>query len=111
MEAVKNDLGLSRAECEAAVKRPGQFEGEQPWVPYFWEFVLNGCGDETVEIDGDSIELLTVDPGDVAVFPELEVGQRIALTATDQGFVVALDATAVLKEVEKQARQQSASED
>jgi len=94
-------MSKSRSEYEAQTKHPGKFESEQPWVPYFWERALDGGSDETVEVYGEQVDLFTVTTEDHAIFPELAVGQRIALRETDSGFVMELDAKAVAQELEQ----------
>jgi hypothetical protein len=78
-----------RDEYVEQVRQPGKFEGEQPYVPYFWEESLNGCMEEIHFADGAVIIYGEIQPRDVEVFPELadSVGQFIALTETDTGFV------------------------
>ena len=72
-----------RAEYEAIVKGPGKFEQENPWCPYFWEMGLDGMADE----DDGRMFTFVVEPCDVAIFPELKVGQKIHLLEDDCGFV------------------------
>ncbi len=48
---------MTRKECEQAVARPGKFEHEPPWTPYFYNLMLDGRADQdehgiaTFEID------------------------------------------------------------
>ena len=73
----------SRADYEADVKRPGKFEGEAPWVPYFYNAYMDGFGDyvdeETQEFD--------VEAQDIAIFPELKGNSKVTLYFDSQGFV------------------------
>ena len=82
---------------------PGRFEGEEDWTPYFWEFYMNGDpGDyeEPEECEGcesgdcedcaafdNPVSLYTVGAEDIALFPELEIGDTVRLWQTDQGFI------------------------
>lgn len=66
-----------------AVKGPGKFEGERPYVAYYWEMYLNGCADG----DDDEILSFNVTPEDTAIFPELKDRNVIKIVETDQGFV------------------------
>lgn len=79
-----------RCEYEAMVKSPGKFEGRHAYVPYFWhECVMDGNVDDTlVDDDGGEVDVIVVRPGDVVIWPELTVNQRIGLRETDDGFVV-----------------------
>lgn len=62
---------------------PGKFEGEALYVPYFWEFFLNGGADED---DGDTL-WFDVSDDDRREFPELSGIARVALSEDSQGFV------------------------
>lgn len=70
-------------EWTAAVGRPGKFEGERRYVPYFWNVYLDGCADR----DTGRILGFDVMPEDKAIFPELKRRRAISLCATDDGFV------------------------
>jgi hypothetical protein len=73
-----------RSEYAAMVKRPGKFEGEQAYVPYFWDCYLDGGA------DGDDGKVLTFDVTDAdrLLFPELSRRKRVRLVERDDGFVV-----------------------
>lgn len=73
----------TRDEYQATVNRPGQFEGEAPWVPYFWDVYLAGMADDD---DGETL-FFTVDATDAAMFPELTIGMTVCLEQRDDGFV------------------------
>ena len=64
------------------VEGPGKFEGEQPYVPYFWESYMNGFAND----DG---HVLQFDVGSEAkaIFPELHRRRSVRLIETDNGFV------------------------
>ncbi len=75
---------MTYEECVQAVGRPGKFEGERPYVPYFWEIYLDGLA----ERDHDGILTFHVLVEDREMFPELKRRRTVALRETDQGFVV-----------------------
>lgn len=60
------------------VTSPGKFEGEPRFVPYFYDFYMDGCGENFV-----------VDKEDVKRFPELasKLGETLTLLFDDNGFV------------------------
>ncbi len=70
------------------INRPGKFEGEPAYVPYFWEQSLEGTFDEIDEGNG-VIVYASITDDDIAIFPELtdSRGQYIALAESEQGFV------------------------
>lgn len=74
----------TRAEYLKDVTRPGKFEGEAPYVPYFWEAFLNGFADR----DDGKVLGFDVRAEDKAIFPELKHRRTVKLYETDQGFVV-----------------------
>lgn len=50
----------------------GKFEGAQVYAPYYYEYALDGIGDD-VTYDGDTtIDWFRVGPLDLSKFPELE---------------------------------------
>lgn len=71
-------------EWTAAVNRPGKFEGERRYVPYYWRIYLDGCADR----DNGRILGFDVTDEDKAIFPELRRRRAISLRETDSGFVV-----------------------
>lgn len=71
-------------EFEAAVARPGKFEGEARYVPYFWQAFLNGCADR----DDGTVLGFDVTAEDKALFPELKRRHTVKLIERDDGFVV-----------------------
>lgn len=73
-----------RQEYMADVKRPGKFEGEAPYVPYFWEVGMDGMADDD---DGEILKFVVTEE-DRQMFPELRGRKRVRLRETDQGFVV-----------------------
>ena len=73
----------SRAEYAAIVARPGKFEGEEMYVPYFWDLFLEGCADE----DDGNVAMFRVTDEDRALFPELARGECVRLFQRSDGFV------------------------
>lgn len=68
--------------------RPGKFEGEPTFVPYFWDMVLAGDSTpfghpETGEVD-DIIEIVA---DDKKHYPRLNGFSHIALWESESGFV------------------------
>jgi hypothetical protein len=73
----------TRAEYLKDVQRPGKFEGEAAYVPYFWNVFLEGGADR----DDGRILGFDVTAEDKAIFPELKNRRTVKLLETDQGFV------------------------
>lgn len=75
---------MTRDECLEAVRGPGKFEGQEPYVPYLWDAYLNGMADR----DDGKVLTFRITDEDRALFPELKGKNRIRLMETDYGFVV-----------------------
>jgi hypothetical protein len=73
----------SRSDYEAEVRRPGKFEGEAPWVPYFWDALLDGMADE----DDGEVAWFTVTDEDRELFPELAGVERVGICEDGSGLV------------------------
>ncbi len=72
--------------AHGTIESPGQFEGEMLYAPYFWDMVLDGCGESI--FDGDlEISVFDVNDEDLAMFPELGNTDKIALWQNEQGFI------------------------
>ena len=75
------------------IRNPGRFEGECEWVPYYWELVLNGEGDdlsdydESGEIVGGIVSRFVVDSEEADAFG-LECGATVEIFQDSQGFVI-----------------------
>ena len=82
----KERVKVSREKYEEMVKGPGKFEGERPWVPYFWEAVLDGDDDSKL-IDGYAVSFFIVMRGDKDTFAELKDVYAISVFEDEQGFV------------------------
>lgn len=74
---------MTRQDCEALVRGPGQFEGEAVYVPYFWEAYLNGCADR----DDGRVLGFDVTAEDREIFPELKGRRTVRLYQREDGFV------------------------
>ena len=63
---------------------PGKFEGERPYVPFYWDQYLNGCADS----DDGRVLRFKVTKDDRQLFPGMLNRRRvISLIQTDYGFV------------------------
>ena len=65
------------------IRSPGMFEGEQSYVPYFWDAFLNGNADR----DDGRILGFDVTAEDKALFPRLRRRRTVKLYQRDDGFV------------------------
>lgn len=66
------------------ITRPGKFEGEQIYVPHFWDVTLDGCCDQR----RDGAWIVEITDEDRRLFPELgKKRRRVALFEDSQGFV------------------------
>lgn len=68
---------------EQIVSRPGKFEGEARYVPYFWEFYLEGFA----ENDDGTVLTFKVTKEDRRLFPELKGRRSVRLFESAEGFV------------------------
>lgn len=83
------DQPKTRDNYIAMVSRLGKFQGEAPYVPYFWEAYLDGMADRN---DGDTLGFdVTVE--DKRLFPELKHRRTVNLHETNDGFVVEMHRT------------------
>lgn len=81
-------MTISRSECLDAVSRPGKYEGEPAYVPYFYDAWLEGCpDDEGAEEGADPWAEFLVTAEDRGQFPELADVSRVRIAQSDQGFV------------------------
>jgi len=76
-------LSQYKVDDHGIIRDPGKFEGEQLYVPYFWDAFMNGGADE------DDGEVMSFDVGDEdrKEFPELVGVARVQLQESDTGFV------------------------
>jgi len=76
-------MHFDRQYYEKLVASPGKFEGESPWVPYFWDQMLNGCTDES----GEDWDYFIITEEDKRIWPELADEVGIVLSYSECGFV------------------------
>lgn len=96
----------SRADYEEQVKGPGKFEGEAPYVPYFYDVSLHGFADdeESWPEGGGWVGIFEVDEEALRMFPELKGQKKVAIDETSDGLVGELSlrgARAVMKDMAK----------
>jgi hypothetical protein len=72
-----------KIDSRGIIRSPGMFEGEQSYVPYFWDAFLNGFSDR----DDGGIIGFDVDAEDKALFPALKRRRTVKLYQRDDGFV------------------------
>ena len=79
---------------DGIIRNPGKFECEYEWVPYYWELVVNGGGedcsdydDESGEIVGGFVSRFVVDSEEADAFG-IECGAVVEISQDLQGFVV-----------------------
>lgn len=74
------------------VKHPGKFEREEPYVPYYYDLMLEGFANEDF---GDFGFIFVVDQEDKDRFKEelkdIPVGQELGFFQDIQGFVYEVD--------------------
>lgn len=75
---------MTPEEAREVVSRPGKFEGEQAYVPYYWDIALEGFADR----EDDGVSEFDVTPEDRKQFPELGDKQVVRLRERDDGFVI-----------------------
>jgi hypothetical protein len=81
---MKVDIGGMQFDVEGGrIRNPGKFEGERPYVPYFWAAFLEGMADDD---DGEVLSF-DVEAMDKELFPALKKRRRVRLIEDGQGFV------------------------
>jgi hypothetical protein len=65
------------------IDRPGKFQDEPDYVPYFWDRAVKGLSG-SIE---DRVFTMTITEDDVKLYPELIAGQRLLLGESSDGFV------------------------
>jgi len=68
---------------EELTKQPGKFEGEARYVPYFYDLMLEGTGEQL----DDEVISIKITPEDIKIFPELQDYKEVLLTVDNNGFV------------------------
>ena len=77
---------------DGIIQNPGKFEFEPEWVPYYWELVVNGEGDDfsdydaSGEIAGGIVSRFVVDSEESDAFG-IECGAMVEIFQDSQGFV------------------------
>lgn len=76
-------------EYQDIVNRPGKFEGESIYTPYFWDILIDcGNGDDTeYDINENPIEVFNINDEDIAIFPELKQYKQFRIWTDNNGFV------------------------
>ena len=80
----RQDITNEYSVVNGRIVSPGKFENEMVYVPYFWDFYLNGFADDD---DGKTLKF-KVSKEDREQFPELKGKRTVRLQQTDTGFVV-----------------------
>jgi hypothetical protein len=71
---------------DGIIQDPGKFEQQPRWLPYLWDTVLEGYGDDRDDA-GSIITTLLINSSDVDRYPELYEVVEIEIWETDAGFV------------------------
>ena len=85
-------------EYEEMVKQLGKYEGQNRYVPYFWELFMDGDGgidsnicSMDVKLEGRKLTTtatIRIVSEDRIAFPELKRRKIIKLLETDDGFII-----------------------
>ena len=73
---------------DGIIRNPGKFECECVWVPYFWDLVLDGEGEDEFDEDGESVATRFVVDYEEAEAFGLECGDTVEVFEDSQGFVI-----------------------
>ena len=73
---------------DGIIRSPGKFECECVWVPYFWDLVLEGEGDDVLDEEGEVLATRFVVDSEEAEAFGLDCGATVELFADSQGFVI-----------------------
>lgn len=93
------------------IRNPGKFEGCHVFAPHFHELVLDGGGDETIDINGTVYDWFKVSAEDRAEFPELTAETEYVVTWTeDSGFFHAVPSSAAMLKAARAESEESATE-
>jgi hypothetical protein len=69
------------------ITRPGKFEGEMIYLPYYYDVGLNGFADSDENANDYSVWRFRVDEEERQEFPELGLKTWVSLIEGDSGFV------------------------
>ena len=72
---------------DGIIQSPGKFEAELVYIPYFWDFYMNGWEDDRDYFDGVPFSGYVVTEEDRKEFPELVGIYGVILYESGQGFV------------------------
>ena len=75
-------------ESTGIIRRPGKFEGEQLFIPYFHDRWLEGFNDGEIEHLGNPVAQFMVNEEERQEFPELEGVKIVNIMEREDGFVV-----------------------
>ena len=73
---------------DGIIRNPGKFELERVWVPYYWDLVLDGEGEDELDENGEVLATEFVVDSDEAEAFGLECGATVEVFADSQGFVI-----------------------
>ena len=68
------------------ITSPGKFEGEPVYVPFFWEYMMDGGEDEFYEYNGHTISVFKINSIDTKFFPGLSEYSEVHIWEDDLGF-------------------------
>ena len=71
---------------QGRIVSPGKFEGEQEYLPEFWELALEGWGEDL----GDGVVRVRVSEEQRKTWPELKGKWWVVMMETEQGWVIEL---------------------
>ena len=73
---------------DGIIRNPGKFELEHVWVPYYWDLVLDGEGEDELDENGEVLATEFVVDSDEAEAFGLECGATVEVSEDSQGFVI-----------------------
>ena len=73
---------------DGIIRSPGKFECECVWVPYFWDLVLEGEGDDVLDDEGEPVATRFVVDSEEAEAFGLDCGATVEVFEDSQGFVI-----------------------
>jgi hypothetical protein len=80
------EIEKMRAELAEQVKRPGKFEGEFIYSPYYYDCALDGSSDEILDwANGAHTDIMRIGNTDRDMFPELDADTiAVAIEESDK---------------------------
>lgn len=78
-------------EDQKTIRSPGKFQGEPVYAPYFYNLILDGCQDDTLDEDprypqSEVVDVFDVTSLDTDLWPQLRGVDRLYCFTDDQGF-------------------------